>query len=88
MTNPKGRFGTHGGQYIPETLMNAVIELEEMGTRNCSARRAGVSGLIFQRAGSLMVFLELQREAGICSRVTAGVDIKNFRLFSDVGAPI
>ncbi len=28
MTNPKGRFGRHGGQYIPETLMNAVIELE------------------------------------------------------------
>ncbi len=25
----KGRFGDHGGQYIPETLMNAVIELEE-----------------------------------------------------------
>ena len=24
-----GRFGQHGGQYIPETLMNAVIELEE-----------------------------------------------------------
>ena len=29
MTNPNGRFGVHGGQYIPETLMNAVIELEE-----------------------------------------------------------
>ena len=29
MTSPKGRFGIHGGQYIPETLMNAVIELEE-----------------------------------------------------------
>ena len=29
MTNPNGRFGPHGGQYIPETLMNAVIELEE-----------------------------------------------------------
>jgi tryptophan synthase beta chain len=28
MTNPKGRFGIHGGQYIPETLMNAVTELE------------------------------------------------------------
>ena len=27
--NKKGRFGVHGGQYIPETLMNAVIELEE-----------------------------------------------------------
>lgn len=25
----KGRFGAHGGQYIPETLMNAVTELEE-----------------------------------------------------------
>ncbi len=24
----EGRFGIHGGQYIPETLMNAVIELE------------------------------------------------------------
>ena len=29
MTNPNGRFGIHGGQYIPETLMNAVNELEE-----------------------------------------------------------
>lgn len=27
--NQNGRFGVHGGQYIPETLMNAVIELEE-----------------------------------------------------------
>ena len=25
----KGRYGIHGGQYIPETLMNAVRELEE-----------------------------------------------------------
>ena len=25
----RGRFGQHGGQYIPETLMNAVIELEK-----------------------------------------------------------
>ena len=29
MTNPKGRFGIYGGQYIPETLMNAIIELEQ-----------------------------------------------------------
>ncbi|MBQ6575684.1 MAG: tryptophan synthase subunit beta [Lachnospiraceae bacterium] len=29
MSASKGRFGDHGGQYIPETLMNAVIELEE-----------------------------------------------------------
>ena len=25
----KGRFGAYGGQYIPETLMNAVIEVEK-----------------------------------------------------------
>lgn len=25
----KGRFGQHGGQFVPETLMNAIIELEE-----------------------------------------------------------
>ncbi|HOP10059.1 MAG TPA: tryptophan synthase subunit beta [Oscillospiraceae bacterium] len=29
MSNPKGRFGIHGGQYVPETLMNALIELEQ-----------------------------------------------------------
>ncbi len=29
VTNPKGRFGSYGGQYIPESLMNAVMELEE-----------------------------------------------------------
>jgi len=29
MSMAKGRFGIHGGQYIPETLMKAVIELEE-----------------------------------------------------------
>ena len=29
MSQSKGRFGVHGGQYIPETLMNAVIELEK-----------------------------------------------------------
>lgn len=27
--NQNGRFGKHGGQYIPEILMNAVIELAE-----------------------------------------------------------
>ena len=29
MSNPNGRFGVHGGQYVPEALMNAIIELEE-----------------------------------------------------------
>ena len=55
---------------------------------SCSAHNAGKLGLIFQRAGSLMVFLELQWEAGVCSLVTAGEDIKNFCLFSDVRTSI
>ena len=25
----KGKFGVHGGQFVPETLMNAVNEFEE-----------------------------------------------------------
>ena len=29
MAQSRGRFGEHGGQYIPETLMNTVIELEQ-----------------------------------------------------------
>ena len=39
-------------------------------------------------SGTLMVFLELQWEAGVCSRVTAGEAIKNFCLFNDVRTPI
>ena len=33
MSQSRGRFGIHGGQYIPETLMNAVIELEDAYNR-------------------------------------------------------
>ena len=29
MADKKGRYGVHGGQYIPEILMNAIIELEK-----------------------------------------------------------
>ena len=27
--NKKGKFGIYGGQYVPETVMNAVCELEK-----------------------------------------------------------
>ena len=56
-----------------------------LGTRNCSARTAGEAGLISQRTASLMVFLELRREPGVCSRVMAGVAIKNFVCSSTSG---
>ena len=31
---PTGRFGVHGGQYVPETLMKALIELEQAYIRS------------------------------------------------------
>ncbi len=43
MTNPNGRFGIHGGQYIPETLMNAVIELEKPTTTTKTTRSSTVN---------------------------------------------
>ena len=44
--------------------------------------------LIPERAASLMVFLKLRRETGVCSRVMAGVAMKNFCLFIDVKTPV
>ena len=37
-----GRFGIHGGQYIPETLMNAVLELASGGPG--AGRLSGAAG--------------------------------------------
>lgn len=53
MTAKKGRFGTHGGQYIPETLMNAVIELENAygHYKNDPAFQAELTGLLNEYAG-------------------------------------
>ena len=48
-----------------------------LGTRNSSAWNAGESGLILQRGGSLMSFLELRQAPGVYSRVTAGMAIWN-----------
>ncbi len=53
MTEKKGRFGIHGGQYIPETLMNAVIELEAAYThyKDDSAFNAELTDLLNNYAG-------------------------------------
>ncbi len=57
-----GRFGTYGGQYIPETLMNAVIELEEAYThyKNDAAFCAELDDLLRNYAGrpSLLYYAE------------------------------
>ena len=38
----KGRFGVHGGQYIPETLMNEIQKLEETYEFNTDERCHGI----------------------------------------------
>ncbi len=49
----KGRFGVHGGQYMPETLMNAVIELEQAYDhyKNDPAFQTELTGLLNDYAG-------------------------------------
>ena len=61
-TMSRGRFGIHGGQYIPETLMNAVLELEEAYNRyqNDPAFCAELDSLLKEYAGrpSLLYYAE------------------------------
>ena len=44
----------------------------------------GDSGLISWRGGSLMGFLDLRQARGVYSRVTTGMHILNWSLFSEV----
>ena len=65
----KGRFGVHGGQYMPETLMNAVIELEEAYNhyKNDPAFNAELTELLNNYAGrpSRLYFAEhMTRDLG------------------------
>ena len=48
----------------------------------------GESGLISQGGESLMGFLELRQEPGVYSRLTAGMSIRNWSLFSEVRTPV
>lgn len=57
-----GYFGIHGGQYIPETLMNAVLELEQAYDhyKRDPGFQAELTGLLNNYAGrpSLLYFAE------------------------------
>lgn len=48
----KGRYGIHGGQYVPETLMNAMIELEGAyeAYRDDESFRRELTGLLHEYA--------------------------------------
>ncbi|WP_195267369.1 tryptophan synthase subunit beta [Eubacterium sp. 1001713B170207_170306_E7] len=65
----RGRYGQHGGQYIPETLMNAVLELEEAYEHYKSdpAFNAELNSLLLNYAGrpSLLYYAEkMTKELG------------------------
>lgn len=62
----KGRFGIHGGQFIPETLMNAITELEEAYERlkNDPEFNAELDTLLKEYAGrpSVLYYAEKMTE--------------------------
>jgi len=65
----KGRFGVHGGQYIPETLMNEILNLERQYEhyKNDPAFNAELDSLLKNYAGrpSLLYFAEkMTRDLG------------------------
>ncbi|SBW09220.1 tryptophan synthase, beta subunit [uncultured Eubacteriales bacterium] len=65
----KGRYGIHGGQYIPETLMTAVQEVEAAYLRfkDDPAFQSELTGLLQQYAGrpSLLYYAEkMTRDLG------------------------
>lgn len=69
MSVSKGRFGIHGGQYIAETLMNAIHELEEAYEhfKNDPEFVRELDGLLADYAGrpSLLYFAEkMTRDLG------------------------
>ncbi|HZG14951.1 MAG TPA: tryptophan synthase subunit beta [Candidatus Bathyarchaeia archaeon] len=53
LPNEKGRFGAYGGKFVPETLMNALIQLEEAfaDAQQDPAFRAELSHLLQEYAG-------------------------------------
>ena len=59
-----------------------------LGTWKSSVWNAGESGLMLQRGGSLISFLELRQAPGVYFRVTAGMAFWNSGLFSDVRTPV
>ena len=64
-------------------LFTCLIGKKELLCTQCRG-----TGHHLSASGKCHGFLELRREAGVCSRVMAGVAIKNFCLFIDVRTPV
>ena len=91
MTNQNGRFGVHGGQYIPETLMNAVIELEEAYNKykNDPQFNAELTQLFNDYAGrpSRLYYAEkMTRDLGGLGQALLAKKMGKTRLIAETGA--
>lgn len=73
----KGRYGIHGGQYIPETLMNAVIELEKAYNhyKNDKEFNDELNTLLNEYAGRpSRLYYAARRTAWSCNSDSSGSD--------------
>ena len=63
MTTVEHRFGPYGGQYVPETLMPALLELEQAWVAACAdpAYRAELDGLLHDYVGRPTPLYEAKR---------------------------
>ena len=80
-----------------DSVLRDTLELHQVNrgslrvcfrTWNCYAHKAGESGLIARRGGSLMGFQEFSQEPLVYSRVTAGMAIQNSSLLGEVRTPV
>ena len=66
-----GRFGVFGGRFVPETLMNALIELEQEYIRFSEdpAFKEEIAYLLKQYSGRKRLYIMLNDSANISARL-------------------
>ena len=79
----KGRFGIHGGQYVPETLMNEIIHLEEQYEyyKKDPEFQAELEDLLKNYAGrpSLLYYAEDDQRSGRCKDLPEKRGLESYR---------
>ena len=75
--------GASGVQSSQSRLRTCLIGKTQLLWTQCKGIRPHLAD-----RGSLMGFLELQQEPGVYSRVTVGMSIRNWSLFSEFRTPI
>ena len=86
MTNEEGRYGEFGGQFVPETLMKAVIELNEAYTKYMKdpefLRELDEMNRKYTGRPSLLYYAERMTEEEIAGNIVLTVTIEINKLVS------